>query len=83
MFTQYTTEHNTELGKMTIERTYKEGILDAIIVVVAHKVLELPKHMWRTDTTIVRKACQIVKGQLDALQIDNINRSLRGELIGE
>lgn len=63
MYEQYNTDHETELGKLRIERTYYNGNLDTVLVMVANRVIELPKHMAKqTSTTIIRKVMAIVKG---------------------
>lgn len=69
MYKQYNTDHETELGKLTIERTYKvsNGVteLDSVLVTVAGRIIELPKHIAsQTSTTVIRKVIAIVKGSL-------------------
>lgn len=61
MYDQYTTRHETEHGEMRIERTYKEQVLESIIVNVAGFEFELPKSAHQTDRTIIRKVCTMIK----------------------
>lgn len=58
MYSQYTTEHETELGLIKIERTYKDNELDSVLVITPEKIIELPKHVAKqTSQTIIRKVC--------------------------
>lgn len=66
MYNQYTTQYETEVGSLKIERTYKTNVdgtqsLDSLIVNVSGCEFELPKSMHQTDRTIVRKVCSMIK----------------------
>jgi len=67
MYTQYTTQHQTQFGPLKIERTYKEEPgkdreLDSVLVTVAGRIIELPKHIAKqTSTTVIRKVCAMLK----------------------
>lgn len=61
MYNQYITQYETEIGLIKIERTFKDQDIDSIIVNVLDRTIELPKSMYQTDRTIVRKIISIFK----------------------
>ena len=69
MYSQYISKHETEIGPIEIDRVYRKldgkNVLDSVLVVIKDtgRILELPKSMWQTDTTIIRKVCSIVKSE--------------------